>query len=98
MGWADEIVYHYDNYTVRIRDNATGEIRECEQGVGWHDSSVFWWTEGNMGCDCNRRIEFIRASGRQPTDEEWDIPCTDDKYTAIDATMPDGKVIVLDGE
>lgn len=22
------------------------------------DCSVWWWAEGNGGCDCNRRIEF----------------------------------------
>lgn len=34
----------------------------------WHD--VFWWTEGNMGCDCNRHLTFERAHGREPADEE----------------------------
>lgn len=26
------------------------------------DMSVFWWTEGNGACDCNRLIEFGERS------------------------------------
>lgn len=43
-------------------------------GIEWippdedSDGSVFWWTEGNFGCDCNRMLEYLRAQGR--TEEE----------------------------
>jgi hypothetical protein len=26
----------------------------------------YWWTEGNGGCDCNRRMDFARAGGEEP--------------------------------
>ena len=29
----------------------------------WTDGSIFWWTDGNAGCSCNRRVWFADAMG-----------------------------------
>lgn len=72
-----------------IRDNDTGEVVSAEETL--HDSErteldanekldgkIFWYTEGSMGCDCNRKIMFEKAAGRK-TDADfgsYDAPCT----------------------
>lgn len=58
---------------VRNSDGARVEDRPDWREPGhrhytWDD--LFWWTEGNMGCDCNRHLVFERAQGREPPDEE----------------------------
>ena len=66
----------------RIRDNATGEVREygtdeiLEDG---EESPSDWpWSEGNSSCDCNRRLFFARSSGEE---EDWESECSDDKFS-----------------
>jgi hypothetical protein len=39
---------------VTLLDTDTGEQRSCDD---W-DMDVFWWTEGNGSCDCNRSAAF----------------------------------------
>jgi hypothetical protein len=81
---------------VEIRNNATGEVRR-HRHEDWQSHSVFWWTEGNASCDCNRGLFFARDGGRELTDEEEDaFECGDDAYTAIRAVLDDGTVIALD--
>ncbi len=52
-------------YTAMIRHNPTGEVRsyhdtwELQHGEG---GLIFMWTEGNYGCDCNRKTFFERAA------------------------------------
>ena len=45
-------------YTVNIRDRTTGFVRPHEVEFDWDDNQKWLWTEGNFGCDCNRRIFF----------------------------------------
>lgn len=72
-------------YMVAIRKNSTGEIRMSEQRVDWDDGSVYWWTEGNMGCDCNRDAKFKRAGDEE---EDRDAACGDSAYSALYAIVP----------
>ena len=81
-------------YRVLIQDNATGERVWVSQSHEWDDTSLFWWTDGNMGCDCNRALEFESAKGRDRKDV--DIDCGKTAFTAICAEMPDGSCILLD--
>ncbi len=84
-------------YKVAIRENATGEIRLCEQDLEWQDHSDFWWTEGNMACDCNRSVEFAEAGGEgEEIESAVDIPCTDGLYTALYAELEDGTKVELE--
>jgi len=77
------------NYTVTIRDNTTGETRVCPMECEWHEHSVFWWTEGNFSCDCNRRIVF---------DGDVDAAeCGHTRFSALYAELEDGSKIELDG-
>lgn len=45
----------------RIRDNATGAVAEDTYEVADDiddDGVVYYWTAGNLGCDCNRSGYF----------------------------------------
>ena len=83
-------------YEVQIRNNATGEVRACSMGprMEWNDGSMFWWTDGNFGCDCNRALEWHRAGGIELGDEV--LECGHDAFTAIEAVLSDGRRIPID--
>jgi len=78
-------------YTVRIRNNQTGEIRQSRPYD--FEFSHFWWTDGNFGCDCNRQLEFWRAGNE---DETGDAPCGEGRFTVIEAVLEDGSTIQID--
>lgn len=40
----------------------------------YEDSQEFLWSDGNYGCDCNRRLFLCRANGLDDPDDE-DDPC-----------------------
>lgn len=69
---ADERGYRY-----QIRDTQTGETRLSGFKSDTAEPRAFWWLEGNYGCDCNRKLDFERAGGREPDDDE--TPCSQDK-------------------
>lgn len=77
----------------------TGEVRvyDTEEYIyegsdnEW-SASVFNWEENNYSCDCNREIFFNRAHGRELTDEEWDMPCTDGRYEVNLVNCKNGEV------
>jgi hypothetical protein len=89
------------NYTVKIQDRATGEVsaRYMGDGVHWGESSEFWWTDGNYGCDCNRFATFLRGKGvpeEKVAGMEW--PCRYDKYPdgrfrVVEIVLTDGTVV-----
>lgn len=79
------------SYTVRIRNNETGEIRSRHHDLEW---SEYWWTDGNMGCDCNLEMEFARAGGEE-VDMNKEIPCSEGRFTVLDAVLDDGQTITL---
>jgi hypothetical protein len=78
-----------------IRNNATGEIREYETHEiltnGDEFPSVFNWAENNYSCDCNRLLFFNRANGEE-RDEDWDVECTDGKFSVNLKNKKDNKV------
>jgi hypothetical protein len=89
-------------YTVVIRNNITGEVRTGLQPYEWEDDEdgggqLFWWTEGNFGCDCNRSLEFARAGGA--TEEEaWDaeVECGETVFSVPHVILADGTQISVD--
>jgi hypothetical protein len=92
-------------YKVEIRKNATGEVRVCQMALEWDKgdgrTDIFWWTDGNFACDCNRGTVFDDAGGvdtASMTDEEDALayPCGMAAYTVIRAILPDGTVIAID--
>ena len=86
-----------DHYHVLLRRNADGVERLCRQDLAWFHTdgsgAEFWWTEGNMRCDCARAQEFATAGG----EVDPDIKCSRGLYTAVKAILPDGREIPLDG-
>lgn len=69
-------------YVMRLTETASGRSVEREYPNGY---SEFWWTDGNFGCDCNRRLEFMRATGASEEEIEamWDeIACGDSAFDA----------------
>lgn len=86
-------------YEVEIRNNSTGEIRTRYMDLNW-DGSLYWWTEGNMGCDCNRELEWVRAGGPGPADDpHWnnlDPECGESRFTVLRAILEDGTVVPID--
>ena len=50
-------------------DPSTGE--RVQYRFDW-ETSEYEWTEGNYGCDCNRRLFMARAQGRPEPDPN---PC-----------------------
>ena len=77
-------------HIVGIRENSTGEVRFCPRKVDWEESSLYWWSSGNMSCDCNRHLVFHEYSDECYKD---DIPCGDELYTVVGSWFPDGSEI-----
>ena len=76
-------------YKVALRKNATGEIKMVEYDMPWEDHSLFMWTDGNFGCDCNRADFF---------GDDDPGHCSSDRFTALYAELPDGTKVKLDEE
>lgn len=55
----------------------------------WADE--FWWTEGNMGCECNRHLEWFRANDLDVGDEEFDCNYGKPKRYYVILRDPDHK-------
>lgn len=60
---------------------------DCE----WEGESTIWfWTEGNYGCDCNRYLLFQRAAEESEDDE---IECGWQKYHVLGFILTDGRCV-----
>lgn len=87
------------SYRVALRKNSTGEIRMVPIDWDWirdGDDDLYWWTDGNYGCDCNRFLCFERADGTEP--DFKDAECGEAAYTALYAELPDGTRVKIDGD
>jgi len=81
---------------VRIRNVATGEVREGRDLAKVdlaesNDPDSFYWSDGNMACDCCRQLSFIRYGGEQYAGE-LDPECGDSRYQLNLKRISDGKV------
>lgn len=68
---------------VRITEVATGRTAEEMEPESWEDAE-FRWTEGNMSCDCNRRMLVLMAQGLSrddAMDEAQERGCSDGQFT-----------------
>lgn len=84
-------------YVAIIRENSSGEIRRCQQdGLDWHEgndgNSYWWWTDGNFGCDCNRRDAFYNRTYGDDAGE--DSPCGDSAYDVLAIELRDRSVLI----
>lgn len=92
-------------YRVPIRCIATGETIVHEETLPWYDSdsdegdSLHWWTDGDMGCDCNRHLLFMRAKHGEGWDGDEEIKCGDrERYFISFIEFPNGSKITCDEE
>ncbi len=81
---------------LQIKNNETGEIREDETvellNLNEEYPSVHNWKESNYSCYCNRHLFFKRASDEEETDEDWDVTCSDGRYSVNLKNKKNGKV------
>lgn len=79
-------------YKIAIRKNETNEVRLYTMNNDWDSRGIWWWTEGNGGCDCNRKIFF--------ENHENDIinktHCSEGRFTLLYIELPDGTKIEED--
>ena len=82
-------------YTVHMTDTKTGESRTVKAHDLWifpdkyGSRSLYWYEEGNMACDCNRRGLFL--------DDDGEGPCGDGRYT-VRCVSEDGEVLYTEEE
>ena len=68
----------YD-YAVLLHSHLTGRRYVVSSFTGPFDyHALFWWTEGNMGCDCNRAI----FCGEDDDTDEL-LPCGETGYSLL---------------
>ena len=85
-------------YKVAIRNNATGELRIATMDVP-DDGATFWWKDGNMSCDCNRELEWLRAGGQHEEAEKVfksETVCSTGRFTVPYIELRDGKRLEID--
>lgn len=78
-----------------IKNNETGEIREYKTietlKIGENYPSVFNWKENNYSCDCNRRLFFKRVNNEE-TEDDWNVKCSQGKFSVNLKNKKDGVV------
>ena len=80
---------------VTLRDTVTDECRSFNDAyLSFDDDGSFFdfqWSENNYSCDCNRRLFFERAGGREP--EEHEMPCGEGRFLVVSIIHPDGRLL-----
>jgi len=84
-------------YTVTIRDNTSGEVRNLEFEDAWDEFTEFAWCEGNDACDGNRAQRFARAIGQDPPAGYHDA-CTQERFAVLVRSKATGEELYRDGE
>lgn len=83
------------SYRILIQRNEDNQRRWREMDLPWDQNTLFWLTEGNFGCDCNRQWEFERACGETIT-EDPDPECGHSRFSIIRAELDDGSILNVD--
>ena len=73
---------------VHITNVETGEVAiypmDCDymnvRSDGAQEFMSFNWEEGNFACDCNRKLFFARALGKELDLDDEDLTCSEGKY------------------
>ena len=82
-------------YRVAIRNNKTQEVRMREIDMPWGEGSLFWWTDGNFGCGCNRELEWRRAKEKSVELESGEY-CSNGRFSVLYAELSDGTIEKID--
>lgn len=74
---------HWVCADVTIRRVCDGVERVHVDGIGFPSivGMKFWWSDGNGGCDCNRRLFFYRAGGEEHDDDT--TACTHGEFVIV---------------
>ncbi len=56
---------------------------------GDENPGYYVWSDGNYGCDCNRRLFFARAAGEEA---DWDGECSKGFYSVRLRNKKTGRV------
>ena len=67
----------------RVSDGTTAVIPQAESWDAEDERTEWYWTVGNMGCDCNLGIQF----------GETHVPCGHSAYRLIEFRLSDGRVV-----
>jgi hypothetical protein len=75
------------SYIVHITDTTTGETRAVRMNLPFYEGSVYWWSEGNASCDCNRGIFFsnyeIALDDAVCGEGRYRVRCVNDNGTVL---------------
>lgn len=80
-------------YTITLRRTADGVERPVIETGEWPDDE-FYWTEGNMACDCNRHNVFNGTTVYATTTES---ECGESRYSIVRVADRNG-TLVFSGE
>lgn len=85
-----------DRPFMRIRRIADGAERVYVLPLQWRETAEtgFWYSDGNMGCDCNRALSFARAGGESTDD--LDVECGDNAFALLEVRDARGLVYAED--
>lgn len=86
-----EVVDDFDGYGREPREVSRGRWEHVDTGhrATWEEHE-YWWTEGNMACDCNRHLSHGRVRG---DDESVEHVCGERERYVIYVTHRDGRVL-----
>lgn len=83
--------------SILMYSTAAKQWRLIPQGMDWGEGSEYWWTEGNMSCDCNRGLEWDRGGGVKEADLKMeDYKCGQVAFQVPFALLADGGCIPID--
>lgn len=76
------------NYKAHITKIETKETVSVDMEFPWEEGSMYWWTDGNFGCDCNRQIQFEHAKGKEYP--EIECGCSEGRFS-VEIELEDGR-------
>lgn len=83
-------------YSVLFTEVCTGNQSVVLYEYDWE--SDFWWSEGNMSCDCNRCLEFLRGQGIEDEKiNELEPRCGQGNYSVEIFDCTNGECLYKDG-
>lgn len=82
------------NYSIQVYDRESGRVAMYSFGPDIHwddDKDVFWLSEGNFACDCNRCLAF-----KEFEVGDMECNCGDNRFMILRAIGDDGAVLYDD--
>lgn len=83
------------SYIVRLRRVSDGKEVDVVWPFSWEEGSLFYWTGGNNGCDCNREAAFETALGREHHAE--DFWCSEGRFDLVSIHVDGHKMPLPEG-